>query len=600
MAMLLVLFAWVLIFGSTLCQEVVDTDSDSTTEVTGFIDHEEVKLESFLLTDEQAKLCGSTGYFADPDDCCHYIQCDGDEWEGWRQFCMGGTVWDPRLCACVHQDDYPACNAQECNVAGNATFPECPEDLDEENQCCLKYDRGQVYTRNGSDPTMYKINDGPWQTCPFGGKFILDSEEVDSCYCENDKRDVPCPCLRFSFDNPLDDFHPLYDDQGIYSEIGEVIWMFPGAPPSPGIGAMFMGPNSWFSVPRYANVDFQSNLTVTFFIAPQSGFFNGPLFHNGAPGGEDATISLEYYIVNGQAWLVAGVQAEDGTDDIIFKGVSFPPSQYTFIALVYDMGELSLYVGDNPPIAVLEADSIDEADRKALLSQVATDVFTKAVGLRSSENDAERKEVIREVEDASDEVGFYVETELETYLTGSKLFKKAFEEYSRSSNREELSQELEKMANDVQEALEQLESLVVQLKDVKQKLAEIDPEQESGDLNDLKWKFGRMKTKILDLVSRVGGFGEAGGESKLGMLIQQAFDLLEKDGFITKRKKRSSPAEREGPNTCIMPSKFPITFGSNFFGFMDEMTVCNFAATFEQIELHKTGDQRQFEGLTYP
>ncbi|CAH1794517.1 unnamed protein product [Owenia fusiformis] len=579
---------------SVLCQDV----DDGTPTVAEFIDYEIVELESFLLTDEQAKLCGTTGYFADPDDCCHYIQCDGDEWEGWRQFCMGGTVWDPTLCACVHHEDYPACDPKTCNTGGNASFPECPENL-AENQCCLKYDRGQVYTRNISDPTMYKVNDGPWQTCPFGGKFLLDSEETDSCYCEYDTRNAPCPCLRFSFDNPFDDFHPLYDDQGIYSEIGEVIWMFPGAPPSPGIGAMFMGSNSWFSVPRYANVDFQSNLTVTFFIRPDSGFFNGPFFHNGGPGGEDATISLEYYIVNGQAWLVAGVQAEDGTDDIILKGIRFPVKEYTFIALVYDMGEVSLYVGDNPPIAVMESASIDNEDKKLLLRQVITDTFTKAVSLKRNQTDNIRKTTIKEVEDVSDELGFYVDNTLSTYLTGSTLFREALNEYIKSpSKREELSIELKTMASEVQEALAELEKLVVELKNVKKKLAEIDPEEEDISISDLKWKFGRMKTRIFDLV---GGFGEADVESGLGRSIQMAFELLENDGFISKRKKRAPTSGAEGPNICIKPSKFPITFGENFNGFMDEMTVCNFAATMEQIELHKSGiGEGRFESLAYP
>ncbi|CAH1794949.1 unnamed protein product [Owenia fusiformis] len=567
----------------------------------------------FPLTEEQLALCGPTGYFADPDDCCWFVQCDYEPFNvGHRVACMGGSVWNSEKCSCEEPNANNPCDPATCDVPEFVPTP-CPTAGLRDDQCCID---GLVVTI--LNETSYYVDSETIlgnQTCPYELLF----NAVDCC-CDSTTFTAPPPmCDHYTFDQLP------FADEGVIASGAALLT--PGADAGGGATA---GSASFSAgaaagaasakLHRFSNVDFSNGFATAFWIMAE-GSGSSVLFHNGDEGGQGASISLELLQTSGGGFAISGgVSSEtDGVADF-YQTTGWSAGSWHHVCMSYQDGQLTYSLDSEPPVTVNEADELDDESVLEIFKSAANDAAVAA--------DSATENVRRRLQNVgADDPGFSelqgvldcveqikadlednkeylddVQRGLDDFRKVRRRFRKAFNRFKRPKRRnDENRDELQDLLERARSAFELLREKVTAICDSLDKVCDILGNKEilkqldAGSKKTLK----RLKRKLKRLK---GKFEDDSGDGKFSLKsIDKTFEETDRiisdydDSQRTGRKKRQTDDddgdEEEELDTDIIQSKYPFTIGEDFNGAIDELFVCDFPITEEQMDAIRTQNE---------
>ncbi|CAH1794948.1 unnamed protein product [Owenia fusiformis] len=560
----------------------------------------------FELTDEQIAQCGPTGYFADPDDCCRFIQCDyyneGDEnfTVGHNVACMGGSVWNSVSCSCEEPTEGGSCDPTTCNVPEFIATP-CPTAGLDADQCCI--DGTIVNIVN--DTSYYLASEGPdlVQTCPYELLF-----DFNDCCCDDELFEgLPPMCDHYT----LDDIP--FADEGVIASGATLIQ--PGAAGSGGGAGFAAGAAAGASsakLPRWSNVDFGTGFATGFWVKAE-GSGASTVFHNGDAGGLGATVSFEVTQTSGGGYAVSGgVFAQDGASDF-YQETSWSQGSWNFVGVSYNNGDLKVYIDDNEAVEVVEAEELEDEPVVKIFKSAAEEAIEAVDNAEQSvrrtlapigEDRQEDKEKIQDVLDCIQEIKAELEDNkdyiediqrgLTDFRSKRRVYRKAFNKFKKPKRRnDDTRDDLQSALGDVEAAYIDLKEKVDEICAALDKVCNILGNKDilklldSGskkDLKKLKRKLKKLKGKFQD--------DNPSGDKKFGLrAVDETFPQARRnidDYNSSGRKKRQAEEDDDDEDDepvkkDIFPSKFPITLGEDFNGSLDEVFVCDFPISDDQM-----------------
>ncbi|CAH1794951.1 unnamed protein product [Owenia fusiformis] len=589
----------------------------------------------FALSALQKRMCYPLGYYADPTDCCWYIQCAYEPYSiGFRKPCMGGTVWDPQECGCVVPEKASVvCNVTECKGVPDWEPNQCPvfnettgEGLLGEDQCCIDgvvinvVNETSFYV-DGEDPEVRNTI----QTCPLGILF-----NKDDCCCETGELHADLPsamCDHFTFDDPNFSREGVSTIGARFSDMGASAG-FNGAQTNGSIsfsygatgGGAYGGAQA--KLDKFANVPFGEDFTFSSWVMVE-GEGTSTIFHNGDFGGANATISMEMVTSGGHTTISTGVLSSDGVNDII-QQTTWGEGEWHWVGMRYERGELKLYLDDTPPIVISESADADDESIQLLMDQASFEAVQVATRVRDLMRnfdfelptpDPTAEEVpglrIQDVKDCLeiiksdlDENSRYINdlnSGLTDFRSKRRVYRRAFNVFCRPAKQDSDSKRaLEDAFEDVKGAFDLLSAQVSRICQDLEKVCVILEDRiiQKHLEKEVKRLLKVLKNKLKKLKGKFNDDNPP-GDKRFGLRgIEETFPeaelkLASFDGGSTStgggggRRGRRQTDDDDGPinppNTFIIPSKWPITIGEDFNGSMDEIFVCDFALTDEQL-----------------
>ncbi|CAH1794113.1 unnamed protein product [Owenia fusiformis] len=576
-----------------------------------------------LNSTQQAQCQSGPGLIQHEEDCCHFVLCEeprGMSDRGWVFECAYGTVWNPTACACVLPEQNPYCDITACPTSIKRTTKPCPpvDTINATEQCCLE-SNGIVFTSVNAT-SYYKDNETEIQSCPIGQVFL-----VDDCCCEGDTFTAPNFCMQFNFDGDPPSLPDEIDQSNksitnLLNFISVTDTVLETVPLSNRYGVQFKQ-GARLAIPHYNGAWFGHKFTISFDFRLEDITRDTLILHNGDEDGVGASIKIEFISCPEGLFIAAGVCGCDRVEDIVEEIDSrYMNGDWGNIVFRYDDGTLNLNVVkyDGTPGSVstinLLSKEVDEPDPlklgqlQKLVKQYNARVQDEIVSIKSDIatlkiDEPDRATDLEEIEQCLEELQGSLGS-LETYIEGTgspsyKEFKDAKKDVRMLKNQCKKTRK-GRLPDPVQHQ-KKLDNFVIEYTKLKEiigslcegftKLCDLQnaTHYKNGldGKSDIKRKIRYLKRKLRKLKTAVGAEdpqvraqGEKG--AKWDSWIEQCEDCIAKANALTVgRGKRSAQFrvkrddEVPGPNN-IKQTKFPLVFGDDLVGSMDQILICLF------------------------